>query len=59
MGKEKYTVCPFCGGPLPCPYCLPPEKYKEQVVVPVVEEKKVTPKKVSIPKKVNAKKKEK
>jgi len=40
MAKTKYEVCPFCGGPLPCPYCLPPEKYKEPVVKEVVVEKK-------------------
>lgn len=32
MEKEKYTVCPFCGGPLPCPYCLPPSAYREKKV---------------------------
>ena len=37
-------VCPFCGGPLPCPYCLPPDRYVEPVdvveeeVVEIVEE---------------------
>ena len=57
--KQKHIVCPFCGGPLPCPYCLPPEKYKESVIIKKVEEKKLKEPKIVVEKKPITKDKEK
>ena len=44
MGKKtEYKVCPFCGAPLPCPYCPPPSEYKEPKVVKLKVEPRYAP----------------